>query len=208
MRESLEAWRRRSAWLLAAALFLAANVSFFFWYRGSGTRRQESLEARRASLASDVATAEHEAGRLADQNKRLSQVSRAIEEFYGRRVGSQRATQAAVVDEIHAILKKAGVAPSQISYTVSPVAKLPLSQMTAAFSYAADYKKFKHLLDLFETGPRWIVVREISIARNGDVPGAIQARTVVATYFSEERSEEPAPARERRVSTTSAARPR
>jgi hypothetical protein len=206
VRESLAAWRRRSGWLAAAGLFLAANVLFFFWYRGSGEKRQEALEARRASLASEVTNVEREAGRLADQNKRLSQVSRAIDEFYGRRVGSQRETQAAVVDEIHSILKRAGVAPSQIAYTISPVAKLPLSQMTAAFSFAADYRKFKHLLDLFETGPRWIVVREISLAQNGDVPGAIQARTVVATYFSEDRNGPPEIRSERGVSSTSSVR--
>jgi hypothetical protein len=52
------------------------------------------------------------------------------------------------------------------------------------------------LLDAFETGPRWIVVREISLARNADVPGSVQARMSIATYFADEesgRSARPAP---------------
>jgi hypothetical protein len=91
------------------------------------------------------------------------------------------------VDEIHGILKKAGVAPANIAYSIRPVAKLPLSQMTASFSFAADYRRFKQLLELFESGQRWIVVKEISIARNSDVPGAVEAHMTVATYFVEGR---------------------
>jgi hypothetical protein len=189
LKDALLTWRRRSGWLLATGLLLAANVAFYFWYRGSGEKRQESLEARRSALVSQVSVAERESGQASNQSRRLSQVSETIEEFYGRRIGSQRATQAAIVDEIHAILKKAGVSPAQISYAIRPVAKLPLSQMTASFSFAADYRRFKQLLELFETGPRWIVVKEISVARNSDTPGAVEAHMAVATYFVEGRPE-------------------
>jgi hypothetical protein len=203
----LIAWRRRSGWLAAAALMLAVNVAFFFWYRGSGEKRQEALESRRTALAAEVASAERESQKLTEQGKRLSRVTQTIDEFYGKRVGSQRATQAATVDEIHSILKKAGVAPAQIAYTIEPLAKLPLAQMSAGFSFAADYRKFKRLLELFETGPRWIVVKETSLTRNGDVPGSVQARMVVATYFAEERPAAPeAPAR--RPGTAAASRRR
>ncbi len=189
MRERLEAWRRRSGWVLVAGLFLAANAAFFFWYRGSGEKRQEALEARRAALASEVTAAESEAAKSSGQSQRLSQVSEAIEEFYGRRIGTQRATQAAIVDEIHSLLKKAGVAPAQIGYTLEPIAKLPLSRMTATFSFAADYRRLKKLLELVETGPRWIVVKEISVARNSEAPGALEVHMVIATYFAGERRE-------------------
>jgi hypothetical protein len=206
VKEALATWRRRSGWLLATSLLLAVNVAFYFWYRGSGEKRQESLEARRAALVSQVTTAEHESGRASNQSRRLSQVSEAIEEFYGRRIGSQKATQAVIVDEIHGILKKAGVAPANIAYSIRPVAKLPLSQMTASFSFAADYRRFKQLLELFESGQRWIVVKEISIARNSDVPGAVEAHMTVATYFVEGRPEPPEPPAGRSVPASSARR--
>jgi len=181
-------WRRRAGWLAAAGLFLAANAAFFFWYRGTGRTRQEALESRRAELASEVTAAEREAQRLEGQRVRLSQVSAAIEEFYGRRIGTRRATLASIVEEIHATLKRVGIAPSDIGYNLKPVGKLPLLEMDAAFGFAADYQKFKRLLDAFETGPRWIVVREISLARNADVPGSVQARMSIATYFADEES--------------------
>jgi len=184
--EALVPWRRRAGWLAAAGLLLAANAGFFLWYRSTGQARQQALEARRAALSGDVAAAEKEAERLEGQRQRLSQVSSAIEDFYGRRIGTRRETLAAIVDEIHATLRRVGVAPSEIGYTIKPVAKLPLAEMNANFGFAADYRKFKQLLDAFETGKRWIVVREIAIARNADVPGSVQVRMTVATYFADE----------------------
>jgi hypothetical protein len=189
----LETWRRRSAWLLAAGIFLAANGAFFFWYRGTGRDRQEALEARRVALEGEVASAEKDAAHLEGQSRRLSQVSAAIQEFYGKRVGTRRATLAPIVDEIHATLKRAGIAPGQISYGIKAMKKLPLSDMTASFSFVADYARFKRLLDYFETGPRWIVVRDIGISRQTDVPGAVQVRMDVGTYFVEAPEEAPAP---------------
>lgn len=191
MRGAGAVWRRRAGWLAGAGLFLAANAGFFFWYRGTGETRQEALESRRASLAGEVGAAEREAQRLEGQHRRLSQVSAAVQEFYGRRIGTRRATLASIVDEIHATLKRVGITPSEISYTLKPMAKLQLLEMDAGFGFAADYQKFKRLLDAFEIGPRWIVVREVSLARDADVPGSVQVRILIATYFADEEADRP-----------------
>jgi len=185
-----EVWRRRGGWLAGAGLFLLANGAFLFWYRGTGRIRQDALEARRVALSTQVGAAEREAERLQVQSQRLSKVSGAIEEFYGKRIGTERATLASVVDEIHATLKRVGIAPSQISYSTKPLAKVGLSEMDAGFSFAADYKKLKRLIDAFEIGPRWIVVKEIALARDDSAPGSVQVRMTVATYFSDEHPED------------------
>jgi hypothetical protein len=174
-----------------AALFLAVNAAFFFWYRGTSQGRQAALESRRVALAAEVGAAEKDAEKLEAQKQRLSRVSAAIEEFYGRRIGTRRATLASIVDEIHDILKGAGITTSDIGYSIKPLAKLPLSEMGASFSFSADYRKVKRLLDAFETGPRWIVVREIGIARDDNAPGTVQVRMAVATYFVDEPGERP-----------------
>lgn len=189
MKGALAVWRRRAAWLAASGFFLAGNAGVFFWYRATGQTRQDALEARRVSLSGEVSAAEREAERLEGQRRRLSQVSAAIEDFYGKRVGTQRATLAPIVDEIHGILKRAGISPTEIGYAVKAVPKLSLEEMQAGFSFAADYQKFKRLLEAFETGPRWLVVREISLARNPEVPGSVQVRMVIATYFARDEAE-------------------
>ena len=186
-----EVWRRRVAWVAGALLFCGANAGFFFWYRATGQTRQDALEARRTELAGEVSAAEREAERLETQRERLSRVSAAIEEFYGQRVGTRRATLASLVEQIHSTLKSVGVAPAEIAYSIKPVSGLPLSEMVATFGFAADYHKLKRLLDAFEIGPRWIVVRDIALARDADVPGSVQVRMVIATYFIDEQGERP-----------------
>ncbi len=190
MSATLAVWRRRAGWLAAAGFFLAANAGFFFWYRATGQTRQEALEGRRVTLAGEASAAEREAERLEGQRRRLSQVTSAIQDFYGKRVGTRRATLAAIVDEIHATLKRSGIAPAEIGYTVKALPKLSLTEMDAGFAFAADYQKFKRLLEAFETGPRWIVVRDIALARDADVPGSVQVRMSIATYFAEDEEAE------------------
>jgi hypothetical protein len=177
-------WRRRALLLVVAALFLLANVGFLLGSRSIRAARKQALEERRSSLTREVGEREAEAKKLIEQRDRLAQVSSAIEEFYGRRVGSQRETLAPIVDEIHSVMKKFGVSPSTISYSTAPVMGLPLSQMSIGFSFQSDYARFKRLLNAFESNPRWIVVREVSLTRNSEKPGEVQVRLVLGTYFS------------------------
>lgn len=182
VRESI--WRRRAGLLIVTALFLTANVGFLLGARSITSAQRQALEERRAALTRDVATQEAEAAKLGKQRDRLASVSSVIEEFYGRRVGSRRATLAPIVEEIHAVLQKSGVAPVTISYSTAPLNTLPLSQMLIGFSFHSDYARFKRLLAAFEANRRWIIVREVSLARGGEIPGEVEVRMMLATYFA------------------------
>jgi len=183
-RESL--WRQRAGLLAAAALFLIANVGFLVGARSITTARREVLEEQRTALTRDVTAREAEAARLEGQRSRLAKVSTVIDEFYGRRVGSRRATLAPIVDEIHTVLQKNGVSPVTITYGTSPLKNLPLSQMVIGFGFNSDYARFKRLLGAFESDRRWIVVREILLARSSGTPGEVLVQMQLATYFAEE----------------------
>lgn len=186
-------WRRRAGLLVVVGLFLIANLGFLLGSRSIRAARKQALVQRRASLTSEVAAREAEAKKLTEEKNRLSQVASAIDEFYSRRVGSRRETLAPIVDEIHAVMKKVGVAPRSIGYATSPVQTLPLSQMEISFSFQSDYAQFKRLLAAFESNSRWIVVREVSIARDEETPGEVQVRLALATYFSAEEKPALAP---------------
>jgi hypothetical protein len=179
-------WRQRAGLLVGAALFLFANVGFLLFSGSIRAARKQALESRRASLTRDVAQREAEARKLIEQRDRLAQVSAAIEDFYGRRVGTRRATLAPVVEEIHDVMRKSGVAPKSISYATTPLKTLPLSQMSIGFSFQSDYSRFKRLLNAFELNRRWIVVREVSLAKDSETPGEVQVRLTLGTYFSAE----------------------
>jgi Tfp pilus assembly protein PilO len=179
-------WRQRAGLLVVAGLFLIANLGFLLGSRSIRAARKKALEDRRASLTSEVAAREAEAKKLTAERDRLAQVSSVIDEFYGRRVGSRRTTLAPLVEEVHAVMKKAGVAPNAISYSTAPLSNLPLSQMMIGFSFQSDYAKFKRLLAAFEANPRWIVVREVSLARDTEHVGEVQVHLLLATYFAGE----------------------
>jgi Tfp pilus assembly protein PilO len=199
---------RRFALPAAAGLFAAANLVFFLTYRSTFQERRGALEARREELKRSVHEQETEARRLETQRERLNGVSTAIDEFYGKRIGSQRETLAAIVDDLHAALKEAGVTTGQISYTTAAVEKLPLTQMRIGFSIRCDYDRFKRLLELFETGPRWLVVRGVGISRDNEVPGSVQVQLELVTYFSERPGPaEPLPAAEKAAREQKAAKP-
>ena len=183
---------RRARLLALAVLLLLANLAFYLWYRGTAQERKDRMDARRVELTREVDAREREAAKLAAQRDRLLQVSSAIGEFYGKRVGPARDTLAPVVSEIHLLLTRAGISPTQISYATQPMHDLPLSEMVVQFAFRNDYARFKQLLQSIETGRRWIVVRDVGLARDAELPGGVQVRMSLVTYFA---GEEPPPVR-------------
>jgi Tfp pilus assembly protein PilO len=179
----MAAWRKRAPLLAVLAVLLAANLAFFLWYRSTSGDRRQAAEATRVALTRDVEQREQEAAKLVAQRDRLSQVSSAIEDFYGRRVGSRRDTLAAVIADLHAILQKSGIVPAQISYAPAPVPDLPLTSMRINFGFRSDYLRFKEFVGAIESGRRWIVVREVGLQRDTDIPGSVQVRVALVTYF-------------------------
>jgi Tfp pilus assembly protein PilO len=178
-------WRRQLPLLVAAAVFAGGNLAFFLAYRSGWQTRRESLEARRNELRQTAQAKETEADKLVAQRERLSGVSSAIDEFYGHRIGPERETLAAIVAELHGVLKDVGVTVPTIAYGTTVVSKLPLTQMKMTFSVRCDYARFKRLLRAFETNKRWIAVRSIAITRDNEQPGSVTVQIELVTYFAE-----------------------
>ena len=189
MKDARRTWIRRAGLLATAGLLLAGNLGFFLWYRGTARDRKVALEERRAALERDVLTREGEARKLAADRDRLSEVRSAIDRFYGHSVGRRDEALAGIVDELHAILKRFGVSPGEIGYGISAVKNPPVSQMLISFGFRGDYTKFKQLLQGIQTSRKWIAVREVGLSRDQDVPGSVQVRLSLVTYFSGEETE-------------------
>lgn len=179
-------WVRRWGLLAVSAALLFSNFAFFLWYRSTALERKDALEARRAALSREVETREEEATMLERQRNRLSQVTAALDEFYNHRVGARRESLTSVVAELHRVFERVGISPGQISYSTAPLEDLSLSQMVMTFGFKSDYSKLKQLLAALENNSRWIVLRDLGLSRDTDVPGSIQTRMALVTYFSGE----------------------
>jgi len=191
VKSRVNVWRQRAGLIAACGLFLIANAAFLIGFRSITAKQAQGLESRRSALMREVAAGEAEAAKLVSDRDRLAKVSSVIEEFYGRRVGSRRETLAPVVEEIHAVMRRVGVAPKSIGYTTASLSNLPLSQMVISFAFQSDYARFKRLLYAFEANRRWIVVREIGLSRDSETPGEVQVRMVLATYFTTDDAPDP-----------------
>jgi Tfp pilus assembly protein PilO len=178
-------WARRGIWLAVSGLLLVGNLAFFLWYRSTMRQRQDALESRRAALTKEVEGIEAEAARLGRQRGHLLQVSEALDEFYGQRVGPPRETLAPRIDELHAILRRVGISPGNIQYASTPLKDLPLSEMKISFGFRNDYDRFKKLLAAFESSRQWIAVRQIALSRDQEAAGSVQVRMELSTYFLE-----------------------
>lgn len=184
-------WAKRAGLLAVAGVLLLGNLGFFVWYGGTARDRREATELRRAELEKQVQTKEREAKKLAADRDRLSEVRSALDKFYGQSVGGSRETLAGFVDELHAVLKRVGVAPAQIGYATSLVKDPPISQMMVSFSFKGDYGKFKKLLEAIQTDRKWIAIRDVGLARDEEVPGGVHVSVSLVTYFSGPEAETP-----------------
>jgi hypothetical protein len=169
--------------LVVSGLLLAGNLAFFFWYRSTARQREQALEARRVGLERDVAAVEVESARVARQREHVSQVSAALSEFYGKRVGSGRETLAPLVDELHTILRHVGVAPAQISYTTETLKDLSLTELRMSFSFKNDYARLKQLIAALETSRRWLIIRGIGISRDTEASANVLVQMQVSAFF-------------------------
>jgi Tfp pilus assembly protein PilO len=188
VRAARRTWIRRAGLLAAAGILLVGNLGFFLWYRGTARDRKVALEARRAALERDVLAREQEAGKLAADRDRLTEVRSAIDRFYGHSVGRREETLAGIVEEIHAILKRVGVSAAEIGYGMSSVTNPPVTQMQMSFGFKGDYGKFKQLLEEIHADRKWLAVREVSLVRDQDTPGSVQVHLSLVTYFSGEET--------------------
>ena len=189
MRGTRRIWVRRAGLLAVAGILLAGNLGFFLWYRATARDRKIALEGRRAALERDVQARELDAKKLAADQARLSEVRSAIDKFYGHSVGRREETLAGVVDELHVILKRVGVSPGEIGYSIASVTNPPVSQMVISFGFKGDYGKFKKLLETIQTDRKWIAVRDIGMNRDQDTPGSVQVHLTLVTYFSGKEGE-------------------
>jgi Tfp pilus assembly protein PilO len=182
-RPDLTPWRER-AWIVVPALaFFLLNCVFFVAGRTIDARRSEALDRELASARERRASAQTAREDAERQSGRVEGIERAIDEFYGKRLGTLNETMAAMVDEIHQVCRKSGVRPGQISYGINGRSGSPLTAMTISFSVTGDYDTLRRLLKSFEDDPRWFVVRTIQVVRKPESVGSTEISLTAVTYF-------------------------
>lgn len=182
-RLDLTPWRERAWFVVPAVAFFILNAVFFVAGRTIDARRSDALDRELAAARERGASAREAREQAVRQSSRVEGIEQAIEEFYGKRLGTLDETMAAMVDEIHQVCRKSGVRPGQISYGVSGKSGVPMTAMTISFTVTGDYSTLRRLLQNFEDDPRWFVVRSIQVSRQPESVADTVISLMAATYF-------------------------
>lgn len=178
-------WRER-AWLIAPALlFFLANLAYFLGGRAVDSSRGEALTRQLRDARSRLESAAQAEKKAVSDAARVEGVRRAEEEFFGKRIGNLNDTIAATVADIHRVSRGANASPHSISYSIAERRNVPLTEMSITFGVSGDYATLRRLLRAFETDSRWIVVRQVQLARAGETVASGNIHLNLATYFYE-----------------------
>jgi hypothetical protein len=178
-------WRERAWYIAPAILFFLGNFAYFLGGRAVDSSRTQALERARRDARDRLERAESAQKKAVSDAARVDSVRRVEEEFFGKRIGSLNDTVAATVSDIHRVCRTANVAPHSISYGVTDRRNIPLSEMGISFGVSGDYRTLRKLLQSFENDPRWIVVRQVGLARASETVAAGNIHLNLATYFYE-----------------------
>jgi Cu/Ag efflux protein CusF len=183
VRLELRVWRER-IWIVGpAVVFFLANFGFFLGSRAVDASREEGLKKDLAAARARFAASEEGVRKAGTEQSHIENVRKAAEEFYGNQIGTVDETMSRTVAEIHQVCRKSGVQAHQITYSAKPMARVPLIEMTVTFAVDGDYATLRRLLFGFEQDPRWLVVRQVQLARKGETVGEGNIHLEVATYF-------------------------
>ncbi len=192
MKLHLDIWRER-IWVAGpAALFFLANFAFFLGSRAVDASREAALRRDLSAARQRFTAAEQSVRQAGTEQGHIEDVRKAAEEFYGKQIGTVDQTMARTVAEIHEVCRQANVRAHQIGYATQKMSKVPLVEMNVDFSVDGDYATLRRLLRGFEEDPRWLVVRQVQLARKGETVGEGNVHLQVATYFYLSAGEPPA----------------
>jgi Tfp pilus assembly protein PilO len=179
----LRVWRER-AWVVGpAVVFFLGNFGFFLGSRAVDASREAGLKKDLDAARARFAAAEEGVRKAGTEQSHIENVRKAAEEFYGNQIGTVDETMSRTVAEIHQVCRKAGVQAHQIGYAAKPMTKVPLIEMSVDFGVDGNYATLRRLILGFEQDPRWLVIRQVQLARKGETVGEGNIHIEVATYF-------------------------
>jgi Tfp pilus assembly protein PilO len=174
-------WKSRAALFAALGLLLLANLAVLVVYRAFYDVRLASLEETRRRLEQRRDGARAVVARSRETERRLEELKKGLDEFYGDVLGTRRERLATLVEDVDAITRKAGFAPSTITYAEDSVPGA--DRMTISFQVEGRYADIKKLLHAFETSPRFLVPERVQVALDENVPDVLRVSLAVSHYF-------------------------
>ena len=190
------AWRSRAPLIAALVVVLLAGIGVLVAYHGLYDARVRALESTRAELVAKRDQAAAATASVKATAIRLKNVEKDLESFNKDILGTRRERLAALIEDVYGLTRKAGLAPSQIGYTMDDTQGV--ERLALKFTVQGRYADVKRLLFSFENNPRFLLVENVGVSTDDREPDVLRLNLVVAHYFRPEnpavrRAPRPAP---------------
>lgn len=183
MTAASSAWRSRLSLfaILGAVILLDAGVlvgyRLFYRQRFEGLRREEqALRSRRDEARAALL-------RVKATEERTAVLQRAVEEFFGKTIGTRRERLAVVLEEVYGLTRRTGMRPASVSYAEST--ETGAEAFRLSFSVEGRYVEVKRLLASFETSSQFFVVENVGVTLDAAQPDLLKVSLALARYFSD-----------------------
>jgi Tfp pilus assembly protein PilO len=162
-------WREKRVLLSILGLLLAADVVFFLTYRVQYESRLRDSDERLHQ--SETRLAEVHATRLAAERRIAAyrSIQRDIDWVYNEKWSTQDARLTALISEVKRMALASSLIPRSYSFTQTEDKKnnndkgQGANTVNIAFNVEGTYEQARHLINLLELSPQFIIVDQIAL---------------------------------------------
>ncbi|MCU1245106.1 MAG: hypothetical protein JWN02_1016 [Acidobacteria bacterium] len=167
-------WREKRLLLSILGLLLAADVVFFLTYRVQYESRLRDSDERLHQ--SETRLAEVHATRLAAERRIAAyhSIQRDIDWVYNEKWSTQDARLTALISEVKRMALASSLTPRSYSFTQTEDKKnnndkgQGANTVSIAFNVEGTYEQARHLINLLELSPQFIIVDQIALHSSQD----------------------------------------
>jgi hypothetical protein len=174
-------WRSRAALFTLLGMLLLASGAVLVVYRLFYDARLAALSETRIELTVRRDEARAAFDRAAETERRLAELKKGLDGFYGEILGSRKERLASLIEDVDGITREAGFMPPTVSFAEDAVPGA--DRLTVSFRVEGRYPDVKRLLWAFETSPGFLVPERVQVTLDENAPDILRVALSVAHYF-------------------------
>jgi Tfp pilus assembly protein PilO len=156
--------------IILGVLLLANLIAAFFVFQPVGGSAEE-LERQIAETQSQVQQQQASLGRMRKLVSRIEQARTTGDDFLGKYFMDRRTASSAIVGELDAAAKSAGMKPKERSFTYDPIEGTDaFSMMTVVANYEGTYGDLLQFVNKLDKSERFLIIDTLVAAPQQNSP--------------------------------------
>jgi hypothetical protein len=172
-------------WLIPPLVLLVLNggalAAYYLVFSGRAQERVDRFD-RLTSTRQELLG---EKERLERAVQGLESTDRALADFYGKRLGTEKERFTRIVAEIRDLSRTAGLDPTTINYQMEPIEEQGVVQRSLTFTVSGRYLDLRRLINLLELSGSFITLDRVSLSE-GSQGAQLRIALQMSILFAEE----------------------